>query len=325
MTMPADDEPNENEQIVDPAISGEDMDAFIAQLESGYEGNVNLSSLLPQDQQQDQQEEEQEEEPPLDEEPIEEEIPSDFFTVNGNQVPRSDIERLYQFDQYMRANPDVAQRVSDAMSAGAQPVPQPTGQPNVSATAPPAAQANTFESPSPPEALDLDDPRDKILWDAHVLSQRSAFENQQAIAQMQAQYNNDRQQQLNRQAAVDMESALSRFQSTFPNLNADDVAQVRSEAAPLVPAMMAQNEPVNALYKAMEVAAFANADIRQRIDAEPKPTNQERSRSRKQRLGSISGSPRSAPKTNEGRPQYTSDRDMVKQLADAIAQEGLNR
>jgi hypothetical protein len=320
MTMP---EPSNEEQIVDPALSSEDMDAFIAQLESGYEGNVNLSTLLPQDS----GDSGEEEEPPLDEPPVEEEQPSeepqgeadDFFTVNGNQVPRSDIERLYQFDQYMRANPDAAQRVSDALAT-----PQPAREPDVPAPAAPAAQTNTFEPPSPPESLDLDDPRDKILWDAHVLSQRSSWENQQAIARIQAQYNSDRQEQINRQASLDMETALSRFHSTFPNLNDDDVAQIRSEAAPLVPAMLAQNEPVHALYKAMEVATYANADIRQRIDSAPKPTTGQRSRSRKQRLGEISGSPRSAPKT-EARPQYSSDRDMVQQFADALAQEGLNR
>jgi hypothetical protein len=76
----------------------------------------------------------------------------------------------------------------------------------------------------------------------------------------------------------------------------------------------------------MEIAGFANADIRQRMNSEEQPhkTTRQRSESRKKRLGSISGAPASAPKT-EARPVYRNDRDMVQQFADALAENGLGR
>ncbi len=68
----------------------------------------------------------------------------------------------------------------------------------------------------------------------------------------------------------------------------------------------------------MEVAAFANTDLRKRLDAEtPPPTNQHRSATRKQKLSSISGTPRSAPKVDT-KPSFQNDRDMVNAFATAL-------
>ena len=104
------DEPTPNDQMVEPSVSNEDMEAFIKSLETDFEyrPSVNIKNLAVPDEQppDDAPDEESPDEEQPEEEPEEEpSTDSDFITVRGQQIPRADIERLYEFDQYMRQNP----------------------------------------------------------------------------------------------------------------------------------------------------------------------------------------------------------------------------
>jgi hypothetical protein len=271
-------------------------------------------------------EEEDDDEPEDDETPIDPPTPDptaqtsstpDFIEVNGQQIPRADIERLYQFDQYLRANPDAAQRVQAA-------IPAPTatsagGQPNVPSPPAPANQVAEFEEPTPPDFLDLDDPAQKFQWDSHVATQKALFDRDQRDTRLFAQQAQERQAQTNRQAAVDMTTALDKFKQTHPNLNEDDITKIRKAAGPFVGGMLAQLPPVDALIRSMEVGGMMDDDIRTKLTDPTVRTQSEKTktRHRKARLGELSGSGRSAPKTDTARPTFTSDKDFI----NAIAQE----
>jgi hypothetical protein len=320
MTM---DNPNDpNAMMVEPAVGEEDMEAFLKSLEDS-DASVNLASILQPDHsdtEESESESESESEPsepePTEPEPVEQ--PSDYFTINGEQWPRSEIERLYQFDRYLRFNPDVAQRVAEATRPRQE-------SPAVPETAQEAPQVE-FTPPQLPDFLDLDDPQQRFMWESHLATQKAIHDRDQRDNRIYAQLQQQQEQQVQRQASQDMETALDQFTDAFPNLNEDDLNRIRTDAGPLVDGMLKQLPPVQALYRSMEVAAWANADLRFKLQDPTKesPSSEQTSRTRKQRLSSISGAPKSAPKV-EPRPTFTSDRDMIQQFADELAENGLGR
>jgi hypothetical protein len=240
----------------------------------------------------------------------------DFFEVNGRQVPKADIQRLYEFDQFLRENPDAAQRVQAAIPKPA--TTPPVGGPPAVPPAPVATDPVTFEEPTPPEWMDLDDPQAKWQWDNHVAGQKAIFEQGQRQQQFLAQQQQTQRDTVNRQAAVDMGTALDQFKQSHPNLNEDDIVAIRKAAGPFVGGMMAQLPPVDALVRSMEVGGMMDEDLRAKL-TDPTvrtPSEKAKTRHRKARLGELSGSGRSAPK-QETRPTFTSDKDFI----NAIAQE----
>lgn len=241
----------------------------------------------------------------------------DFIEFNGKQIPKADIQRLYEFDQYLRANPDAAQRVQAAIPAPTTPA---VGGPSDIPPAPVQTSAvKEFEEPTPPEWMDLDDPQTKWQWDNHVAGQKATFDQAQQQQQFLAQQQTERTAQTNRQAAADMGIALDKFKASHPNLNEDDIVAVRKAAGPFVSGMLAQLPPVDALVRSMEVGGMMDEDLRAKLtDSTVRtPSEKNKARHRKARLGELSGSGRSAPKTDTARPTFTSDKDFI----NAIAQE----
>lgn len=248
----------------------------------------------------------------------------EFIEVNGQQIPKADIQRLYEFDKFLRANPDAAQRVQAAIPPPAA-APPAGGPPNVPTPPTPANQVEEWKDPEPPDFLDLDDPAQKFQWDTHVSTQKALFDRDQRDKQLFAQQAQDRQAQTTRQAAVDMGTALEQFKQAHPNLNEDDIATIRKSAGPFVSGMLAQLPPVQALVRSMEVGGMMDDDMRTKLTDPTIRTQSEKTktRHRKARLGELSGSPRSAPKT-EARPQFTSDKDFVNAIAQELS-ESMNR
>lgn len=319
-----DSRPDANDMMVDPNVTSEDMDAWLQELDAGG-STYDLSRTLPS--LNSVAEPEPEPNPPTEPEPDthghddetqegtgEPSTPDDGFNINGTVWPREEIERLYNFDQYLRANPDAAQRVAQAVAP-----PVRTTEPPVPAPSAPTA----YEAPTPPDYLDLEDPSQRFMWDNHVQMQKALHDRDERDKARWNQLNAERQEQTQRQAQVDMDSALTEFRTQHPNLNDDDIALIRQGAAPFVEGMMRQLPPVAALVRSMDAAAYMNPDLIPKLidPTQQSQTKKQQSTTRKRNLGSISGAPRSAPKT-EGRPAYTSDKDMVNQLAAAFAEQG---
>lgn len=344
--------------MIDPATSNEDLEAWLADLEAGN-GTYDPSNVLPAlnkaadgnvvgehhsipptpTGQEGEEPDDEEEEPDPGADPNANQPPPegetepvegvDYFTVNGNRFAREDIERLYNFDQALRANPDMAQRVAQAVQpptppggTGQPPVPQATP-PATPPTSEPPVPVDEYKDPEPPEFLDLEDPAQKFMWEQHVSTQRALHDRDVAEKQRWASIQAERQQAVERQAQTDMASALDSFKKSHPNLNDEEVAKIRVAAVPFVEGMMKQLSPVDALVRSMEVAGYSDNDLRPKLlDAtQQSTTSHQRSTRRKAKLGQVAGTPRSAPKT-ESRVSYTSDKDMVNELARAFAEQG---
>lgn len=212
--------------------------------------------------------------------PVTPELLPDHVLVNGTQIPLADVQRLWEFDKHLRENPEAAERVRAAV----QPVvPDPT-------PTPPANQELT-----PPEWMDLEDPQQKFMWDSHVANQNTLA----AIAQRDAAV---RQESMNQKAVQDMDSALSQWTAAHPNINEDQIALVRKHAAEMniIGSLMATSStPVQALVRAMDIAAMDDPDLRTvYLTPEVKtPTAKQRSTTRKGKLNSLGGSSGSVPRT----------------------------
>lgn len=325
---PENDNQDPNAQMVDPAIGEDELQAFLKTLDEGFEyaPNIDLSTFQPKGSTDDPLDDDNPHPDETDDDDDDSETPpaseassdDDDFTVNGNKIPRAEIQRLYEFDQFLRANPDKAQRVAETLAA-------PVGEANVS-PAQPTPSETAFQAPEPPAELDLEDPTSKFLWDQTVEARKEAWEARQEVAKTTASITKGQQAIVDRQVQEDMAQALDQFKAQFPNLNDDDIALVRKDAGPLVQNYMATLPPVEALRRSMEVAGYANSDVRPKLldPANATPTNAQKSAKRKSRLGSLSGTPRSAPKV-DSRPKYTNDREMVQGFADALAEQGLGR
>jgi hypothetical protein len=153
-----------------------------------------------------------------------------------------------------------------------------------------------------------------------VNMQKSQWELTQQINQERQERAQALQQQHAQQAQRDMDTALTKFRQQFPGVNDDDMGIIRQDAVPLIAGYMQQLPPTDALYRSMEVAAYANTDMRQKLEMpSPAPTAQQQSNSRKRKLGSIAGTSRSAPRDATPRTTFQSDQDMRAALGSAIA------
>lgn len=226
----------------------------------------------------------------------------DHVLVNGNQVPLADVQRLWEFDKFLRENPEAAQRVQAAV----QPV-VPAAE-----TPPPANQELT-----PPEWMDLEDPQQKFMWDQHVQTQQTLA----TIAQRDAAA---RQAEITQRATTDMATALSQWTAAHPNINEDQIEKVRAHAAEMniIGSLMATSStPVQALVRAMDIAALDDPDLRTvYLTPEVKtPTRQQRSTTRKGKLNALGGSSGSVPRTTTpSRPQ--TDQEAREQFAAGLAE-----
>lgn len=230
----------------------------------------------------------------------------DHVLVNGQSVPLADIQRLYEFDQYLRNNPDAASRVQQAVAT-------PTVPPAVQPTpAPPADEVK------PPDFLDMDDPAHKFMWESHLEQQRQL----QSFQQMQAARE---QEALNQKALSEMDTALSKFRSLHPNFNDDQITEMRRHAASMniASAVMATTvNPVDGFVRILDLAAMDHPDLRTvyLTPAEsPTPTRKQRSTERKGKLNSLGGSSGSIPRTTTT-PRPVTDREAIDEFAKGLAE-----
>jgi hypothetical protein len=322
--------PQSNDEDFYQIVAGDDgqtlesMDAFIKSLEQGFE-YPELAKLGQTDEQiaaeilgnegQETDEDETDDEgtststppapvvsdtPPVEPDPT---LLPDHVLINGNQIPLADVQRLYEFDQYLRSNPEAAERVHAAV----QPV-----VPTPEQTPPPANQELT-----PPEWMDLEDPQQKFMWDSHVSNQR-------LLATMVEQNNARAQSEINARAQSDMASALTRWTAAHPNFNEDQIEKVRKHGAEMniISGVMATSpDPVTALVRVMDLAAMDDPDLRAvYLTPEVKtPTRQQRSTTRKGKLNSLGGSSGSVPRTTTT-PRPMSDREAIDQFAAGLAE-----
>jgi len=314
-------DPTDSTQIVFPAESTDDIDAFLNSLGADFEyaPTVTVPPIAAQapygvDEHGNDIEESDEEVTPEGDTP-------EFVVINGQQVPLAEVQRLVDFDTYLKANPDTARRMAESIAA-------PTGLPPVpTATEPEARPVAEFTPPTPPETLDLEDPSIKFMWDELVATRKQAWEATQ-MSQAVAQQGQVTQQQLTaRQAEIDMRDAQAQFRHDHPNMTEDNIKSIRKLAAEMniVPGLLtSMPTPTEALHRAMEIAAWADADTRPLMldtSSTPSPTA---TTTRKKRLSQISSAPGSAP-VSDAPTRVRSDKDMIQAFATELAESGFGR
>lgn len=312
----APDIPTEHVMDIIPEASAETIEAFVASLQDDFEypALTHLSSTSedfePEDEEIDDAEHDEEETPANDspasgddDEPSDPSaLPDGFILIKGQPVAITDVERLYDFDQFLRSDPDASERVAQAVKPI---VPTPTPAP--------ASQELT-----PPEWMDLEDPQQKFMWDSHVANQNTLA----AVAQQAQQ----REQELSNQRAVaDMDVALTRFRSAHPNFNDDQITALRLHARDMniIGAVMATApNQVDGFVRTMDLAAMDSPDLRS-IYLTPEtpstPTRQQKSATRKRQLNALGGSSGSAPRTSPAK-RPMSDREAIEQMAAGLAE-----
>ena len=313
-------DPAETTQVVFPAESQTDIDAFLSSLGADFEYAPSVT--VPTDS------ETEPTDPPADDgddgEEDDEEVPPDdssveSVTINGQSVPLAEVQRLVDFDNYLKSNPDAARRMAESIATPpVATVPTPT-------EPPPGPVA--FVPPTPPEALDLDDPSVRVMWDELVATRKAAWEATQSTVAATQQFAATQQQLTARQAEIDMRDAQAQFRHDHPNMTDENINTIRQLAADMriVPGLLqSMPTPTDALHRAMEIAAWADADTRSLMldtSATPPPTKSQR---RKQRLSQISSAPGSAPVTDNP-PRVRSDRDMINAFAQELTDSGFGR
>jgi hypothetical protein len=311
---------DEHFQQVIPEASQESIDDFIKSLEDDsftYPALTHLATGVvdePVAEDEDDEEETTNEPVTPDEtttddtipEPVTSTVPT--VTVRGQQVPLADLERLYEFDQFLKSDPDAAARVQQAVA----------GQPVVPAE-PITPVAQTPQVVTPPDFLDLDDPVHKFLWEQSQSQQQSLLQlRQQEAARINAE--------TERRANDDMATAISRFRAAHPTFNDDQINTLRQHGARMniVGAVMDTTpSPVEALVRVLDIAAMDNADLRPIFlappDESPTPTRRQQSTTRKSKLNALGGSTGSVPRTTST-PRATTDKQAIDQFAKELAE-----
>lgn len=302
----------------DDGRTGESMDAFIKDLEKSFEypalATLNLEPDPIEEPDPAPELDPTDPDPEADPDPEEpEELEGGTETpgtvlVNGKEISLEDIQRLYEFDQHLRANPDVAERVQAAVKPAVPPATE---------TTPPADQGLT-----PPEWMDLEDPQQKFMWDQHVATQTTLATLQQRDAAAE-------QQRINTQAVTDMDAALTVWKAAHPNFNEDQIVEVRKHAADMniITSLMATTTPQQALVRAMDLAALDKPELRTLyLDPEQHKikTRQQRSTERKGKLNALGGSTGSVPRTSTT-PRPMTDREATAQFAKELEESFQNQ
>jgi hypothetical protein len=192
-----------------------------------------------------------------------------------------------------------ARRLADERASQPQPEPEP--------------------EPEVPEWLDLDDPSQKFFW-SQLQAQNKAL-NQ--IAQTQAQ---GLQEQARSKAQNDVDTAMATFRSAHPELTENDIGVVRLHAVSLdiIDGLARNRTGVDAVLKALDIAYLDHPEFRAKQAGEPTPTEVKatQSKERKSKLGALSGSSGSAPRTETPR-KPESDREAREQASQFLRDQGL--
>lgn len=167
----------------------------------------------------------------------------------------------------------------------------------------------------PPSYIDPDDEVQMGLWQELQTLRNEVQSTRQVATQTQEQI-------ARQQAEQTFTQALAQFRTQYPTLDDADIALIRPQAAVIVNPLIAQEGPVNGMIRAMYVASLELEATRDKVLGIVK--TEDKATTRKRKISSLNSSSGSAPRTNTSRPQYTSDRDVVNQLAKELQESSVN-
>lgn len=241
------------------------------------------------------------EEPPAPvEPPAEEPAAGSLVTLpDGSQISQERLNELAFLDRSFRQNPQIAERVTEAVRAAAPslgniPDQLPVPEPQKPAEAPPE--------------LDLDDPALKYLWNELQSTKSQITSYQQAEAQRQAQA-----------AALAVNAGKAEVAKKH-NLNPDEITALDMRAASMIDlhrlAHSRGGDYKAATVEALELAALADPDYRTKFIPTPTPDT-----ARQKNLTALAGgsgaTPRSEPDPSTLSPEQRKAA-MINELAQSL-------
>jgi|SRR5215469_782141 len=145
-----------------------------------------------------------------------------LINFGGRDIPMSELRGLVQFNDWLTANPDVAQRISTALDPeyelvhrNQQPTPPPA--PPVQSQQPPPIQ---LQPPNLPEDFDYEDPANRYLVD-----------NINSLRESQLKMNTYLVEQQNKVNQGLIQQGINRFRENNAALTDSDVQQIISESS----------------------------------------------------------------------------------------------
>jgi hypothetical protein len=219
---------------------------------------------------------------------------------NGQVSTLEELQRYYDFEQFLQTHPDVAQRVVQA--AQGQTIQPPVETP----PAPPAL----------PEDVDLEDPTTRFLYEQNIANQRSL----QAIAAQQ--------QEAQQATAIQHANIAIRQTQDRLHLSDADLGKLRVATAELniVPSFISRNpsNPISAMEQALEFTfwsqpEFRDAAIQARVDAELAATSADTRRQRNlNKVSNASGGSKPPPARKEPATEDERREAMIQEISEAM-------
>lgn len=238
------------------------------------------------------------------------------FEVAGQptRITREQAQAYAEFEAFLAANPALAEAIGGTIQGTHQfmPVETPSPEPTAPATKPPGTPPAAL---TPPDALDLDDPVQRAVWERLVDTQTQLQQATERITRAESQLS--QQQQETTLSLVNKSTANWREQ--HPNITDDDMDEIKKVTARLnvVPSLMSpvdpitglprQVDPVKALEDAYDLAAWQIPRLREQELANMQVTARNNN-TRKKKLSSLGGSSGSVPRQPEKVPDNPQER-----------------
>lgn len=258
--------------------------------------------------------------------PVEEEIPTPdeplTIEIDGKQVPLEEVQAAIQWNEVLRNNPALFNRIQEAVRT---PLDQPYN-PNVQQiTEPPAS----ITPPAPPvlelpEDLDLEDPATR-----YMVSQFKTLQDRQVEYEAQmSQYDAHRKQQESQYVESAISSGRAQFQTDNPDITPDELLLLEEEIGrtQILAGLRSTNpnqDLSSATKEAFERTMWATPSIRDRllhakeiISLEQHREDQERAR----KLSALSGSTSNTPRVPTPTTPADKKASMINEIAAAMSQ-----
>ena len=248
---------------------------------------------------------------------------SDFYEVDGESIPRSQLEAAARFQRHLAQDANLQQVIRAYLTGDG------TAVASGGSSVPPGAPPATAPAPAPviPEGLDLEDPSIRALYGVLQQQQQQLEMFQRGLNVTASQQTRSFQQQAQSQWATASESFAKDH-----DLGPDDIKLLGEVAARLnvLPSLMQPFDPVSgmptnpdaihAFKEALEIAYYKIPEYRDRAFRKSVETMQ--SQAKKQKLlGAVGGSSGSVSRTQTPPSPGTreSKQEMVREVASMLS------
>jgi hypothetical protein len=228
--------------------------------------------------------------------------PTGTVRIGDRDVPLGEVQALYELGQMFREG--------KLTGSGAHPTP-PEQTPGEETPPPPPPAVI-------PDFIDQDNPASMQLWE-YLQTEKQSWQTELDRTRESATRAESALRE--RLAVENTQAAVTQFRQEYSHLSDDEMSTILSLSGPMVNHFVSQYQsPIEGLKRAFYVAALDNPTTRDAVLQTGAKTAQQKSRERKQKLGSISGSSTgSGSRQSQPRPVISNDRQATEEFAKGLA------